>query len=385
MIEVLLAIRSLEIGGAERQFLELVKKLDRRHFHVTVVTLRQGTLDDEISADRSIRMLRLGKRGRFDLSFLSRFSRLIDETKPDVVYSFMFDMNVFSALSALLARHRTKLVWGIFGSEPNFSEGPRFLRSLFLLLRLLEWRADLITSDSVRGFGFLRKYGFRLRHTATIFSGTDTYRFRRCADAREEFRKVHGLQSTDIAVGICSRLVPMKGYPQLAEAARRLLVELPTLRFFAIGYGQDRIREECVRILGDAAPRFAWLGKQQHPEELLSGWDIYCSSSVYGEGFSNSIIEAMACELPCVVTDVGDAALQVADTGIVVPPGSSDDLYAALRTMITNGKREALGQRARARVLENFTAEAMVRNTSASLESLVNGTASAMLQGEGRP
>lgn len=376
MIKVVCAIRSLEVGGAERQFLELVKKLDRRQFQICVVTMREGALDHEIRTDPAVQFVTLEKHGRYDLLFLRRFGRLIDTIKPDVTYSFMFDMNVYAALATLLARHRTKLIWGIFGSEPNFAEGPRFLRALFLMLRILEWRADLITSDSVRGLKFLTKYGFRLKNTATIFSGTDARRFCRRAESRARFRQLHGLESADIAVGICSRLVPMKGYATLAEAARRLLSEFPTLRFFAVGYGQDRIREECVRILGNYATRFTWLGKHVHPEHCFSGWDIYCSSSIYGEGFSNSIIEAMACELPCVVTDVGDAAIQVGDTGTVVLPGKADALHAALRTMIAGGEHVALGQRARIRVLENFTAEAMVRATAASLTTLVEGDVS---------
>lgn len=371
MIDIVLAIRSLNIGGAERQFLELVKKLDRRHFALTVVTLREGALDSEITADPSIRMVRLAKRTRFDLSFLARFRRVIDETRPDIVYSFMFDMNVFAALATWLARHRTMLVWGIFGSEPKFAEGPRFLRALFALMWLLERRTDLITSDSVRGFGFLRKYGFQLRNTATIFSGTDARRFNRSPDARQRFRSSHGLLDDDIAVGICSRLVAMKGYPVLAKAAKRLLVEFPHVRFFAVGYGDDRIREECVGMLGDVAPRFLWLGKQERPEALLSGWDIYCSSSIYGEGFSNSIIEAMACELPCVVTDVGDAAIQVGETGIVVRPGSVDELYAALRRLIEDDARDVRGKQARARVLERFTAEAMAAGTASAMTALL--------------
>lgn len=372
--KVMLAVRALNIGGAERQFLELVKKIDHDGFDVVVVTLREGTLDAEIAGLPRVRHVSLQKRGRWDLLVLWRYARLIRSERPDVVYSFMFDMNVFSAVAVRLARSGTRLVWGIFGSEPDFSQGPRFLRSLFVLKRWLEGAADVITSDSVRGFEFLRKYGFALRNPQVVFSGTDSTRFAPNAEARAAFRREFQLADGDIAVGIASRLVHMKGYPVLAQAARDLVAEFPTLRFFAIGYGDDRVREESTAILGEHAARFTWLGKVQRPEVVLAGWDIYCSSSLYGEGFSNSIIEAMSCSLPVVATDVGDAAIQVGPTGVIVPPGDAGALRAALRTMILDPRRAELGRAARQRVLENFSAERMVRSTEDILRQLATGS-----------
>ncbi|MFH1741489.1 MAG: glycosyltransferase, partial [bacterium] len=105
----------------------------------------------------------------------------------------------------------------------------------------------------------------------------------------------------------------------------------------------------------------------QFPEVSLNGWDIYCSSSVYGEGFSNSIIEAMAAELPVVATEVGDARVQIDGTGSLVPPGDIDALYSALRMMILAGNRTELGAMARRRVLDQFTSATMVANTERAL------------------
>lgn len=373
--KVLLAIRALNIGGAERQFLEVAKKIDRSRFELTVLTLRRGTLDGELIGLSGVRHVSLEKRGRWDVGVLRRYAALVDDLQPDVVYSFMFDMNVFSAIALRLARHRPRLAWGIFGSEPDFARGPRFLRTLFLLKRWLERSADAITSDSVRGFSFLRKYGFRLRNPQVVFSGTDAGRFRPDAAARAAFRREHGLGDDDVAVGISSRLVHMKGYPVLAEAARELLAELPQVRFFAMGYGDERVRAEATAILGDQAGRFTWLGKVGQPERVLPAWDVYCSSSIYGEGFSNSIIEAMAAGLPVVATDVGDAAIQVGDTGIIVPPGDARALCAALRRLILDPRRLELGRAARQRVLDNFLADRMVRSTEQVLESLATGRA----------
>ena len=91
--------------------------------------------------------------------------------------------------------------------------------------------------------------------------------------------------------------------------------------------------------------------------------DVACSSSAYGEGFPNVVGEAMSCAVPCVVTDVGDSALIVADTGRIVPPGAPVALAGALRELIEGSAqgRSALGVRARERIVKHFSLDAITQ------------------------
>jgi glycosyltransferase involved in cell wall biosynthesis len=104
--------------------------------------------------------------------------------------------------------------------------------------------------------------------------------------------------------------------------------------------------QQCLRVLG----------VRHDISKITAAFDIACSSSSFGEGFSNAIGEAMASGVPCVVTDVGDSAWIVGATGKVVPPRNADVFATALSELIACGPvaRKSLGAQARARIAELF-------------------------------
>ena len=107
---------------------------------------------------------------------------------------------------------------------------------------------------------------------------------------------------------------------------------------------------------------------------MQSALDIACSSSAWGEGFSNAIGEAMACGVPCVVTDVGDSAAIVAQTGIVVAPRDAAALAAAIGELVATGpkRRQAMGGAARQRIEEHYALPAIVAQYESLYDSLTS-------------
>ena len=106
------------------------------------------------------------------------------------------------------------------------------------------------------------------------------------------------------------------------------------------------------------------LGERSDIPRLNNGLDVGCSASAWGEGFSNSIGEAMACGIPCAVTDVGDSAYIVADSGFVAPPRAPEALAKAIAGLIKIGQsgRQQLGTKARQRIETEFSLPAIVQN-----------------------
>jgi glycosyltransferase involved in cell wall biosynthesis len=107
---------------------------------------------------------------------------------------------------------------------------------------------------------------------------------------------------------------------------------------------------------------------------LFAAADFVISSSRFGEGFSNVLAEGMACGLPAVASDVGDAKLIIGDSGIVVPPERPDALTAAIRTLAAESEtaRAKRGSRARARIVENFAMRQAVHRYVELYESLAS-------------
>ena len=107
-------------------------------------------------------------------------------------------------------------------------------------------------------------------------------------------------------------------------------------------------------------PSFHLLGRRNDIPRLDAALDIGTSSSSE-EAFPLTIGETMACGVPCVVTDVGDSALLVGDTGLVVPPDHSQALADAWGELLGKGREEIgrLGRAARRRIEENFSLPAI--------------------------
>jgi glycosyltransferase involved in cell wall biosynthesis len=133
--------------------------------------------------------------------------------------------------------------------------------------------------------------------------------------------------------------------------------------------GQLHAKARELRLDG----RVIWAGLRPDIVAVQNAFDIACSSSTT-EGFPNVIAEAMACGVPCVVTDVGDSAWLVNDTGVVVPPRDPARLAAGLRELMDWRDRdgaERLGKRARERVEREFGLDILVERTASVLETLL--------------
>ena len=141
-----------------------------------------------------------------------------------------------------------------------------------------------------------------------------------------------------------ARVDPMKDHATFLAALDRL----PDVEALLIGTGTESL---------PSRPGVHNLGRRTDVPRLLAACDLFVSSSAFGEGFSNAIADAMACGLPVVATDVGDARMIVGETGLIVPPGDVEALVRAVCVLLseTPTQRAARGLAARARIEGEFS------------------------------
>jgi len=366
--KLILSIRSLDIGGAERQFIEIVKHIDKSRFDVTVCSMYGGSQENIIEKIEGVRYINLNKKGRYDIfNFYKRYKSLLREIQPDIIYSFLGEMNLFSLWCK---PKKTKLIWGFRASNMNLKQYGRVSQLLFWLQKILSSKIDKIIANSYDSIAFHKKEGFFMDRATVVANGIDIDRFRRDNTKRVAFRKQYNLKDSDIAVGIVARIDYMKGYTIFAKATKEILDRYDNIYFFAVGGGDLAIKKECEEILAEYNNiKFIWLGEQKDVESFYSGFDISVSSSL-GESFSNSIAEAMSCGVPCVVTDVGDSAIIVGDCGTVVKPNSIKELVRGIEELLQKDLKR-LNRCSRERIVKNFSIDNMIKKTETELLELL--------------
>jgi glycosyltransferase involved in cell wall biosynthesis len=165
----------------------------------------------------------------------------------------------------------------------------------------------------------------------------------------------------------------MKDHPNFLRAAARVAGSRNEVRFICIGSGPASYREALLaeaRALG-LERRMIWTGSRDDMPKVYNALDIVVSSSAFGEGFPNTIVEAMATGVPCVVTDVGDSAAIVGELGWVCPPRDSAALAGAIVRAI-----EALpcdADRIRQHVSAKYHSTILLERTMAQLAPLAGG------------
>lgn len=363
--------RSLDRGGAERQLVVLAKGLARRGHAVAVaVFFGGGAFETELAA-AGVRIIYLGKKGRWDmLPFFVRLLRVLRRERPAQLHAYLSVPNLL-AVAARPFLPGTRIVWGVRASDMDLSRYDRLSRLAYAWERRLARFADLIIANSQAGKRHAIANGFPEPKVVVVPNGIDTTYFRFDADGRQRQRARWGLAADDVAVGLVARLDPMKDHPTFFRAASRIVPVRQDVRFVCVGAGAaeyaDSLKQQAAAL--GLAREVIWAGAQDDMPAVYSALDIACSSSSFGEGFSNTIAEAMACELPSVVTDVGDSAYIVGDAGTVVAPEDSAALAEAVMNLVrlSTEQRRSLGAACRARTVSEFGIEKLIDQTAQTL------------------
>ncbi|PHJ65963.1 group 1 glycosyl transferase [Nostoc linckia z18] len=367
-------IRDLNYGGAERQLVTLAKALDKQCFDVTVLcfyTSSSFSLDRDLK-DNNIPIIYLEKQGRWHLfSFFWRLVQHLQHIHPDVLHGYGGTPNLLTIFLKLFLPS-TRMVWGLRNSYSDSNFYDWLGRLIFWLECILAKFADLIIVNSYAGKTYYVSHGFPPQKMMVISNGIDIELFQHNLEARTKMRWQWEISQDTILIGLVGRLDFRKDHPTFIKAAALLCEDSKNVHFVCVGGGSENYAQELHQLaekLG-IAQKIIWEKARADMPAIYNALDIVVSSS-YTEGFPNVIGEAMACGVPCVVTDVGDSALIVDNPDVVVPPKNPEALKIAIKKLIEKlnidgGDRHKIRQR----IINHFSVAELVLQTEATLLKL---------------
>ena len=354
----------------------LVRAMDRTRFSNTVISLiDKGQLGDQIESS-GVAVHTLGmKRGRPDIFALPRLIRLFRTLNPTIVQSWLYHADLLSTL-AVKFTGLPILVWNVRCSDMELKRYSSLTRKVQRVLAWWSATPAAVIVNSEAGKQQHERLGYRPRRWEVIPNGFDTQRFHPDFSQRLSLRKEWHLPE-DVIIALVARVDPMKDHAAFLEAAQLVARARQNVRFLLIGKGTQTLAPSVAEK--GLTDRVRMLGYRNDIECLLPGVDVLCLSSAFGEGFPNVLGEAMACGIPCVSTDVGDARSIIGATGLIVPVRSPASLAQAIVDLIDRGPaaREQLGRAARARIETDYSLARVVGRYTTLYSDLYSNHSSA--------
>lgn len=293
-----------------------------------------------------------------------RLHALIRSSDADLVQTWMYRPNFFAGISSRLAGK--PVVWNIRCS--SFHLYPIATRALAYGGGLIaRWVPDFVINCSAESRRLHARIGYDAVDGAVIPNGYDSTAFKPDESARTRTRESLGIAPDSFVVATIGRWHPQKGISDLLEAMRLLKDRNIRLRLLLFGRGLDSGNQELRELVDKRgyAGSVELAGERGDVPDVARAIDLHVLASVGGEGFPNAVAETMLSGTPNVVTDVGDTAMIVADTGWVVPPGDPAKIAGAIEQAFTEWtterpKWEERRAAARRRLADNFPLDRMV-------------------------
>ena len=355
---ILHLISTLDTGGAEIFLLRLVSGMDKTKFKNIIVSMTDIGPVGKSMEDNGISIHALCmKKGIPDPGGVIRLFKLIRQHKIDIVQCWMYHANLLGIFFKFLSP-KVKILWNIRCSNMKFGSYGMIYDFAVKAGALLSRLPDYVIVNSFAGKKFHEDIGYHNKNWVVLHNGIDCDKNSERKSKNKALLKGLGLPEDAFVVTSVARFDPMKDHKTFLKAAGILLKKNPKVHFIFAGRGMDKNNEFIKEHMGliEQKDNIHLLGERNDISRIYSISDLACSSSAYGEGFSNAIAEAMAASVPCVVTDVGDSAYIVGTTGMIVPVNDPHAMARAWEKMITKGdaKLQELGSKAAKRIKTKF-------------------------------
>jgi len=361
-IKILHLITSTDTGGAEVMLEKVVSRMNRKRFRQVLLSVKETGGAGRRLQDTGVPVHSLGLSGVVinPRAFLKAV-KLVRLLRPHIIQTWLYHADFFGLLISW-AVPGVRMVWNIRCAQMELSHYPFHTRLTRWTCRWLSRHADAILTNSIAARDYHFSLGYTRQKWVVIENGFDLDVFRPDESAKRMVSERLGIDENGPLIGMIARYDPMKDHETFVQAAAKVLEEVPEAQFLLAGRGCEPENRVLSRMLPSRhRSRFHLLGEQNDPHLITAALDVavLCSK---GESFPNSVGEAMACGVPCVVSDVGDLARVVGETGIVVPTGDPAAVCEGMKRLLEleDTVRKTLGMQARRRIQKYFEISSVV-------------------------
>ncbi len=357
-------LSSMPVGGAETLLANLVRRLDRRRIVPEICCLKErGKLGEELAREIPVHYGMI--HSKYDVRVLRELRRLFQERQTDVVVTVGCG---------------DKMFWGRLGAR--LAHVPVVISALHStgwpdrvgwLNRQLSFLTDAFVAVGPSHAQYLaEEEGFPRDKIVVIPNGIDLDRFRPDATARHETRARLAISSTTRVCTMVAALRPEKNFPRLLRIAASVCQKLPDVRFLIVGDGPERSRLKALAYQLELQDHVRFLGCRQDVHQVLAASDLFLLTSD-NEAKPVSILEALACELPVVASQVGSIHELVEPRvhGDLVPPGDEEGFVRSVVELLHDpNRRAAMGRAGRRHAESNGSLRHMIDGYVSHMERL---------------
>ena len=368
-LKVMFVIYGLAPAGPEHRILELARAFpsapERLEVHICVVGDDLTLLDEFRQTGAKIDHVPI-RRPWAEWRKMREVLAYIDRHDIEVINSFDLKTLLVGAAAKLRYGSRVKLVHHLISLWDDISPANR----------RLTWAA-MRAADHVLCNGQVVKQqlvgGRRLgQPVSVIFNGVDADNFRPMPQLRAHARARLGFSDEHFVVGTIGNIRPVKNIPFLLRAMTRIAETTPCARLLAVGGGpQLDEMQTLARSLG-LSDRAVFTGLVKDVRPMLAAMDAFVLSS-HHEGNPNVVLQAMATALPVVSVTVGEVPFVIENrrSGLLVAPGDENAFVDAVSRLASDpGRCRAIGNAARRRTIERFSASQMIASYAALMKAV---------------
>ena len=303
-------------------------------------------------------------KGRLTIKGVWKLRNVMAETAPDIVQTWMYHADLVGGLVAYFLG-KQPVVWNIRNSTLDREKSSFSARMVARLNgRISAWLPAAIACCSAHAMKVHVAVGYCSDKIRVIPNGYNVELFAPDIDASHRVRAEWNVGTQETLIGMVARWDAQKDHGNLLRSLHILRTRGLALRCALIGQGMHRGNAELAAMIDEyrLSEDVILAGPREEIASVMNALDLHVLSSAFGEAFPNVIAEAMACGIPCVATDVGDAALIVGDTGWIVPAKNADALACAIEVALSKlaGNRREMAISCRARIAQNFGLEKVV-------------------------